>query len=170
MPSGKVHQNLELSLLPPLLLSLLLLDRALFPKIFHLHHYAIFTLAYLFSVYLLSPDLDQHHCEAKKNWGILQFLWWPYSKIFVHRGVSHHPLLGPWSRLLYLALLLLPPYLLLQQTLHPTPTPITNHLLQLLQLLRQYPSEFLLTLLGLFCPNWLHIALDHWNSQIRKTP
>lgn len=37
-----------------------------------------------------------------RRWGRLAFLWWPYAKLFRHRGISHHVLWGPLTRLLYL--------------------------------------------------------------------
>ena len=56
----------------------------------------------------LSPDLDTVS-KPFKRWGVLKFLWIPYQKYIPHRSpLSHAPLLGSAIRLLYLAVLLLP--------------------------------------------------------------
>ena len=64
----------------------------------------IFALAYLFSSLLLSPDLDLARSDPHNRRGLLRHCWKPYAKLFRHRGVSHNPLLGPLSRLVYLGL------------------------------------------------------------------
>ena len=62
---------------------------------------------YLAGMYL-SPDLDTVS-KPFKRWGVLKFLWVPYQKYIPHRSpLSHAPLLGSAIRLLYLAALLLP--------------------------------------------------------------
>jgi len=65
----------------------------------------VFASSYVLSTFLLSPDLDLHHSSPTQNWGFLKMIWWPYSKLFKHRGLSHAPLLGTGSRLLYLCTL-----------------------------------------------------------------
>ena len=64
-----------------------------------------FTAAFLFGTYLVTPDLDlaEQHVLAKRNWGLLGFIWVPYGYLFSHRGVSHGWFFGPLTRLLYLA-------------------------------------------------------------------
>lgn len=68
------------------------------------HGFLLFSLAYLFSSLMLSPDLDLRHNKARSNWGVLGFVWIPYTKIFKHRGLSHSLILGTFTRLAYLAL------------------------------------------------------------------
>ncbi|MCX7844855.1 MAG: metal-binding protein, partial [Candidatus Bipolaricaulota bacterium] len=96
MPSHRVHLALELVVLPPCLGAAygLGLREELLPL----------TLGYLAGSLFLSPDLDLYHSRPARRWRPLRVLWWPYTRVFRHRGLSHHPLLGPLSRLLYLGL------------------------------------------------------------------
>ncbi len=56
----------------------------------------------------LSPDLDLVS-KPYKRWGWLRWIWIPYQKVIPHRSpLSHAPVLGSTIRLLYLAALLLP--------------------------------------------------------------
>ena len=64
-----------------------------------------FAVWFLIGTYLITPDLDlaEGRVNAKTNWGILGLLWIPYGKVFSHRGWSHTWLVGPMTRLVYLA-------------------------------------------------------------------
>lgn len=57
-----------------------------------------FSLGWLFSTLLFSPDTD---FMPKKRAGFLRFFLYPYSLIFKHRGLSHHWLWGTLTRLIY---------------------------------------------------------------------
>jgi uncharacterized metal-binding protein len=62
----------------------------------------------LLSNYYLSPDLDINSV-MNKRWGILNFMWIPYKKLFSHRSFFTHS--GPISatiRLIYLCIILAP--------------------------------------------------------------
>jgi len=63
--------------------------------------------AFLLGGLWLSPDLDT--CSRpSRRWGPLALLWWPYRHVVRHRGwLSHTPLLGTLTRLLYLGALAL---------------------------------------------------------------
>ncbi len=63
---------------------------------------APFLCGYLFSSLFLSPDLDLRASRPMRRWGALRVLWIPYAAAFRHRRISHHPLLGPTTRLAYL--------------------------------------------------------------------
>ena len=67
-----------------------------------------FTLGFLAGTFLLSPDLDlsEGRVDSKRRWGVLGFLWVPYGRLFSHRGLSHTWLLGPLTRLAYVAVIL----------------------------------------------------------------
>lgn len=54
------------------------------------------------SVLLLSPDIDLKQSLPAKSWGLLRYLWYPYHRLFRHRGLSHWPVFGTLSRLIYL--------------------------------------------------------------------
>lgn len=47
-----------------------------------------------------SPDLDLT-CKAYYRWGVLKIVLLPFVKIFSHRGMSHHPILGPTALTIY---------------------------------------------------------------------
>ena len=66
-----------------------------------------FTLAYAAGTFLLSPDLDlaEGKVDSKRHWGVLGVLWVPYGMLFSHRGWSHSWVIGPLTRLLYVALI-----------------------------------------------------------------
>ncbi|GBE17996.1 hypothetical protein BMS3Abin16_00584 [archaeon BMS3Abin16] len=62
-----------------------------------------FALGFLVSFFLFSPDLDSRSASYRR-WGALRFFWLPYIFVFRHRGLSHNPILGPLSRLIYVGL------------------------------------------------------------------
>ncbi|MHC1754472.1 MAG: DUF2227 family putative metal-binding protein [Methanosarcina sp.] len=96
MPSGKTHTKMNLALLFGILLSLHTnyVQSRIPPEYLEFDTTAIFSFALIFGTYYLSPDLDIQS-EPFKRWGILKYIWWPYQKIFKHRGKLHHPLSGP---------------------------------------------------------------------------
>lgn len=61
---------------------------------------------------MLSPDLDVDRGNIS-NYYIRKFspvaawiwraFWWPYAKAFRHRGISHWPVIGTCSRILYIS-------------------------------------------------------------------
>ena len=108
MPSGKTHTRIDL-----LMLALLIGGAAYFREFLSgvfgrdelVEYGAVFVVAYLFGSFLLSPDMDLHTSNPMKNWGMLRFLWRPYAALFKHRGLSHVPIVGTLTRVLYLSLL-----------------------------------------------------------------
>ena len=72
----------------------------------------LFAGGYIFSTFFLSPDLDLFYSTASKNWKILRVLWWPYSKLMKHRGLSHSLFLSTLSKLSYMTIVVLAIYLL----------------------------------------------------------
>lgn len=59
-------------------------------------------IAYVFSCFLLSPDLDLHS-DPYLRWGPLRFIWKAYMKVVPHRSwVSHGLLVGSLIRVAYL--------------------------------------------------------------------
>jgi uncharacterized metal-binding protein len=57
----------------------------------------------------LTPDLDHSEVVTPGAGGLLprplktwwRYLWYPYGKLMVHRGLSHWPLVGTLTRLVY---------------------------------------------------------------------
>lgn len=111
---------------------------------------ALFTGAYLFSSLLLSPDLDLRHNETRRRWGLLGFIWIPYTKIFKHRGLSHSLFLGTLTRLAYLGLLAFIVACGLSSLNLRVAAPLPSTRLYL----------WFVGLIGLWLPNMLHALVD----------
>lgn len=99
MATGKTHLRIELGVFVLCSIACAYLMQA---GVMHWPEVACFCGFYLFSSLFLSPDLDLHRSRASRRWGIARVLWSPYASIFRHRGLSHHVLLGPLTRILYL--------------------------------------------------------------------
>jgi uncharacterized metal-binding protein len=149
MPSGKVHLALELSLLPGFALAGAYLGASD-------EQLAAFSLSYTAASLLLSPDLDLARSDPASRWGPLRFLWWPYAALFRHRGLSHSLLLGPLTRLGYLALLAGLVFLPL-------------HFLAGVPLPPRFPLRFLYPIaIGVYLPHLLHVGLDRLASRLGR--
>ncbi|MBT7608332.1 MAG: DUF2227 family putative metal-binding protein [Bacteriovoracaceae bacterium] len=61
-----------------------------------------FVMGWLIATFIFSPDTD---IMPKKRTGPFQFLLYPYSILFKHRGISHSFLLGTAIRILYSVIL-----------------------------------------------------------------
>ena len=112
-----------------------------------------FTVAYLFSMLLLSPDLDLAESDSYRRWGPLRWIWAPYAAAFRHRRVSHHPLFGPITRIAYVSILALTAllvYTFVSQGAAP-------RLVVSIDLV-------LAVLIGLYLPNLTHILVDGLQS------
>lgn len=111
MPSGRVHNLINLSVLGVLVAGTAYAQaQRLWPDPGWTVTPAMavnFIWAYLVGTFLLSPDLDlsEGRVDSKRRWGVLGFLWVPYGRLFSHRGTSHTWVLGPLTRLAYLALI-----------------------------------------------------------------
>ena len=109
----------------------------------------VFVLSYLFSSLFLSPDLDMRQSLAYRRWRIGRTLWLPYSRMFRHRRLSHHPVVGPLTRIVYMGVIVLLFLVVASLTIgkkldpwgaiKPVAIPI---------------------LLGLYLPNEIHILID----------
>jgi len=102
MPSGRTHLRIEAVLLPVWSgVGVLCAVHGWIGSA----EIAAFVSAYLFSMLLLSPDLDLAESDSYRRWGPLRWLWAPYAAAFKHRRVSHHPLFGPITRIAYVSLI-----------------------------------------------------------------
>lgn len=108
MPSGKTHTRIDLLML------LILMGIAgyfwdpltdYFGRDAFVEYGSVFCIAYLFGTFLLSPDMDLNTSDPMKNWGVLRLLWRPYAQAFKHRGISHTPVIGTLTRVVYILLL-----------------------------------------------------------------
>jgi len=146
MPSGKTHLRIEIALLVPWGAVAVMLGH--WGRITASEIGGFFT-AYLFSMLLLSPDLDLAKSDSYRRWGPLRWLWAPYAAAFRHRSVSHHPLFGPITRIAYvglIALVALSIYVLVRRTAVPQ--------------LRAPLDLVMAVLIGLYLPNLTHILAD----------
>ena len=58
---------------------------------------------------VVTPDLDLTEARRGRARGLARLwrlFWWPYGKMFGHRGISHAPIVGTLTRLLYIAVIL----------------------------------------------------------------
>ncbi len=154
MPSGKTHLKIESGLLFgwTALAGYLLAMRAVGPDVV-----VAFTLAYAVSMLLLSPDLDLVRSRAFRRWGAARWIWIPYALLFRHRRLSHHPLLGPLTRVAYLG-----------GIVGAVGAVIVVAIGRPLRVVVP-PSELLLAVvLGLYLPNVTHVVADRLVSRWRR--
>ena len=154
MPSGKTHLRIEAAILALWTgLSMPLMQREWIAT----SQVLLFLGAYVFSMFLMSPDLDLSESDAFNRWGMLRWIWFPYAWIFRHRQTSHHPLLGPLSRIFYIGILVLATmlvYLAVSGSREPR-----------LQLSIQAVIPICL---GLYLPNLEHILADQISTRCRQ--
>ncbi|PNY79962.1 metal-binding protein [Deinococcus koreensis] len=153
MPSGRVHNLVNIGAYSLLSAVALIGSRQ---ELFTLTpaQALTFTLGFAVGTFLLSPDLDlaEGRVDSKRHWGLLGVLWVPYGMLFSHRGLSHTWLLGPLTRLAYLALMValvvgLLSYVAPSVTLPELPQPISLKVLAPL-------------ILGYYLSQWLHLIAD----------
>lgn len=154
MPSGKTHLKIEAVIL--ILWAGVAVVLAMNEWI-TISQTLLFFGAYVFSMFLMSPDLDLSKSDASSRWGLFRWIWFPYAWVFRHRQVSHHPLLGPLSRILYIATLVLTAiFIYLAITGNPG-------------LRFKLPAEVILpTFMGLYMPNLEHILADRISTVRRR--
>jgi uncharacterized metal-binding protein len=115
----------------------------------------LFSLSFAAGTFLLSPDLDlaEQNVSSKRNWGLLGFLWVPYGWVFSHRGLSHTWLIGPLTRLFYLALLLAAPVWFARELLHN---------------FRIGQDDALAITVGYYVSQWLHLIADGFSPDMQR--
>jgi uncharacterized metal-binding protein len=154
MPSGKTHLKIEALILVLwaggsivlVMQNLITSSQAL-----------LFLGSYVFSMFLMSPDLDLSKSDAFRRWGICRWIWLPYAWIFRHRQMSHHPFLGPLSRIAYIAILVVAGmFVYLAATGNPGPR------------LKLSVAVILPVLLGLYTPNLEHVFADRVSTARRR--
>ncbi|WP_297887424.1 metal-binding protein [Sulfurihydrogenibium sp.] len=93
MASGRTHDIVNLLVLPPAVYYLQPSD------------FIAFTGGYLVGTFFLTPDNDIYLSKPNKRWNILRIMWYPYTKVFKHRGVSHIPIYGTVFKIIYLSVI-----------------------------------------------------------------
>jgi len=149
MPQGRTHLAFELATLPGWVALGAALRTGRVPLVF-------FTGAYVLASLFLSPDLDLAKSDASRRWRRARFLWWPYALLVRHRGISHSPLFGPLTRVVYLAALGAALWAIL-------------HIMVGVPFPQSVPWESALPVLaGLYLPHLLHVVLDRTVSLGRR--
>lgn len=111
MPSGRAHESINLLVYAAAAVGYAYARQAgltaEFDTLLAPETLKTFSLAFMIGTFLITPDLDlaENRVQARNNWGLLGTLWIPYGALFSHRGLSHTWLVGPLTRLVYLALL-----------------------------------------------------------------
>lgn len=110
-------------------------------------------LTFTYSTLFMNPDLDLVH--KIKLFSLRGFLTMPfrgYSLIFHHRGLSHSPLFGTLTRILYLLILA---FLLLALIRYPLPSTEST-----LVFITHHKACFFAAIAGIFLADLIHIILD----------
>jgi len=152
MPAGTTHRRVEMIALPALV------GGALYGNLLTPAEIGLFAGAYVFSSLLLSPDLDLKANGARKRWGPLGFIWGPYARAFRHRGASHGLVVGPLTRLAYLAVVFGTVAVALSYIGLTVPTAAPGWIT---------PRAIGVLIGGLYLPNVLHVLLDRAVSAVR---
>ncbi|UBV43944.1 metal-binding protein [Deinococcus taeanensis] len=153
MPSGRVHNLINIAAYSVLAAGALVAVRQQWLVVTPVQALN-FSLAYAAGTFLLSPDLDlaEGKVDSKRHWGILGVLWVPYGMLFSHRGWSHSWVIGPLTRLAYVALIGL---LLVGILKFVAPGVSLPQMPQPLSLKVTVPL-----VLGYYLSQWLHLMAD----------
>ncbi|WP_345461286.1 metal-binding protein [Deinococcus carri] len=153
MPSGRVHNLINIATYSVLAAGVLLATRQHLLTVTPAQALN-FTLGFFAGTFLLSPDLDlaEGRVDSKRRWGLLGFLWVPYGMLSSHRGLSHTWVVGPLTRLAYLAVIAALLLGLLRFVWPHFPLP---------GLPQPFSFKVLLPLLlGYYLSQWLHLIAD----------
>ena len=104
MPSGKTHDLLIKIFLPFVVFGGYIFEYITRgrPAYEAVTYAIIYGCLYMFSGYVLSPDLDRHSTPYNR-WGYFKWYWRPYQKVIKHRSPwSHWIILGTLIRLAYI--------------------------------------------------------------------
>ncbi len=102
MPSYRVHATLNLAIGLPLSLGALYYTAVPYTT----QEFFSFVGAFLYGTFFLNPDLDlAYKTKLFSLRGFLTLPFRPYSRLFRHRGISHMPVIGTLTRVLWLAAL-----------------------------------------------------------------
>ncbi|WP_019585612.1 metal-binding protein [Deinococcus apachensis] len=153
VPSGRIHNLINIAAYSVLATGVLLATRQSLLTVTPAQALN-FSLGFFAGTFLLSPDLDlaEGRVDSKRRWGVLGVLWVPYGMLFSHRGLSHTWLIGPLTRLAYLAVIVGLVVGLLRFVWPNMPLPTIPQPLSL---------KVLLPLLsGYYLSQWLHLIAD----------
>ena len=153
VPSGRVHNLINIAAYSVLAAGVLYATRTDLLVVTQAQTLN-FTLGFMAGTFLLSPDLDlsEGRVDSKRHWGLLGFLWIPYGMLFSHRGLSHTWILGPLTRIAYMAVVIA----LIVGLLRSFAPDV-----QLPRIPQPISLKFLLPIiLGYYFSQWLHLIAD----------
>ncbi len=160
MASGRTHDIINLVALPPFLYYL------------HPSDFIGFTAGYLVGTFFITPDNDLYHSLPNKRWKFLKFIWKPYVKLFSHRGLSHMPILGMISKLLYIFIIAVIFVLILKLIFHfsfAEGEKFLNSSLESISFKEVILSPFSISFfVGLILAEMVHITTDIFYSTLKK--
>lgn len=148
MSNYKTHTKFNIFIaLPILLLAIFYLME---PKLYLL---ITFGSAFVYSTLFMSPDLDlAHQIRLFSLRGFLSIPFRSYSRLFSHRGLSHHVLLGSATRILWLSLWGLLIFYLIYKSIPDQST--------LLRFYKLHQPYIIYGLAGVCFADWGHLLLD----------
>lgn len=166
MPSGKTHDTITWWSTPVIALTGWLLTHDLMATV-------LLAISFAFSGLMFSGDLDLKSVQYKR-WGWFRWIWIPYQKMVPHRSpLSHGPVLGLATRLVYLSLwLMLLFFAFWQGALYLEQEALAHQsrigLERLLLVLRQSPLLAVTLLLGLWLGGLSHTLADELSSTFKR--
>lgn len=98
MPCYKTHNRFNIALVLPVLVAAQI---AIFK--FQSQEVIIFAIAFIYTTLFANPDMDlASKIKLTSLRGFLSFPFRLYSKVFKHRGLSHHVLWGSLTRIMWI--------------------------------------------------------------------
>jgi uncharacterized metal-binding protein len=119
----------------------------------------LFCLSFLVGTTLLSPDLDLSDSDPTRSWGVVQVIWRPYARVFRHRGMSHMPLVGTFTRIGYLGCVTYVISALVQSFMG------WHWRISVFDLSRLWEPQSLCIFAGLACSDVAHLIADRFFSR-----
>lgn len=96
MPNHRTHEKINIAVLIILLI--------LIAPLTNIATAIVFTVAFILCTFYITPDLDINS-KPYRRWKLLRIIWWPYKRMFKHRGLSHNPIFGPLSLIGYIIII-----------------------------------------------------------------
>lgn len=128
----------------------------------------IFVVSFLLASIFLSPDLDLWHSKPSQAWSLFRWIWWPYSKLFRHRGISHLPVIGAITRIFYLVLCITLLSFIIQIYLNKSTTDsldnFKEHTTWLAEKFQIYRTETISGIFGIIAADISHLFADMCSS------
>lgn len=118
---------------------------------------ATISASFTYATFFMNPDLDlQHSFKLSSLRGLLSLPFLGYSRVFKHRGISHHPILGTLTRILWITgftIVILGFY-----------KPFLHSLADAVDLVTTHQDLFLNAFFGILLADVSHILVDRWKK------